>query len=158
MVSKVSKIVHTPPMLVTLKHIFKKAFTVQYPEERLEIPERFRGLHAYNLDKCIACRMCEKACPNKCIQLEISTYEVEVETPDGEKKTKTKKKVDGFNIYLGRCMFCGLCVDNCPKGALGMTTEYEFSDNDRKSLVYGIDRLPKKEMPKEEEKENEPES
>jgi formate hydrogenlyase subunit 6/NADH:ubiquinone oxidoreductase subunit I len=102
--------------------------------------------------------MCEKACPNKCIELEISTYEVEVETPDGEKKMKTKKKVDEFNVYIGRCMFCGLCVDNCPKGALGMTTEYEFSDNDRKSLVYGIDRLPKKEMPKEEEKENEPES
>lgn len=156
MASKLSKIVHIPPMLVTFKHTFKKPFTVQYPEERLDVPERFRGLHVYYPDKCIACKMCEKICPNKCIQLEISTYEVEIETPDGEKKTKTKKKVDEFNIYIGRCMFCGLCVDICPKGVLEMTTNYEFSSTDRKSLIYGMDRLASKETAKEEEDKNGP--
>lgn len=152
MASKLSKISHVPPMLVTFRHLFKKAFTVQYPEERREIPERSRGLHVYDVDKCIACKLCEKACPNKCIQMEVSTFEIEIETPDGEKKKKQKKKVDEFNIYLGRCMFCGLCVDQCLKGALGMTPEYEFSDLDRKSLVYGIDRLVMKERTGEVEK------
>jgi formate hydrogenlyase subunit 6/NADH:ubiquinone oxidoreductase subunit I len=68
-------------------------------------------------------------------------------TPDG------KKKIDKFDIYIGRCMFCGLCVDSCiGKGVLSMTPRYEFSDISRKSLIYGIDRLAKKKETEEVEK------
>jgi NADH-quinone oxidoreductase chain I len=141
MVSKLLKIVHAPPLLVTFKHAFKEAFTIQYPEERRELPERSRGLHTYDADRCMGCGACARACPNNCIELEVST------TPDG------KKKIDKFDIYLGRCMFCGLCVDHCiGKGVLSMTTGYEYSEHDRKSLIYGIDRLAKKEEAKEVEK------
>ncbi|MEE8402933.1 MAG: NADH-quinone oxidoreductase subunit I [Candidatus Hydrothermarchaeaceae archaeon] len=134
MASKLSKIMHVSPMLVTLKHVFKKAVTVQYPEEKLEIPRGFRGLHVYDVDKCMGCGACAMACPNKCIELKVST------TPEG------KKKIDEFNINLGRCMFCGLCVDYCiGKGVLRMTTEYEYSGHDRESLIYGIDRLVREE-------------
>ncbi len=133
MASKLSKIIHAAPMLVTFKHIFKKAFTVQYPEERLELPKRSRGLHVYDASRCLGCGACARACPNKCIELKVST------TPEG------KKKIEEFNIYLGRCMFCGLCIDYCiGKGVLWMSTEYEYSEHDRKSLVYGIDRLKEK--------------
>lgn len=140
MVSKLLKISHLAPMLVTFKHMFKEAFTVQYPEERREIPERSRGLHVYDGEKCIGCKMCARACPNKCIDLEVSTTE------------EGKKVIDKFEIYIGRCMFCGLCVDNCIKGGLSMTPRYEFSDTSRKSLVYTMDRLSRKEEAQEVEK------
>ena len=141
MVSKLSRIVHVAPMLVTFKHLFKEAFTVQYPEERREIPERSRGLHTYDPERCLGCGACARACPNNCIDMEVST------TLEG------KKQIDKFNIYLGRCMFCGLCIDSCiGKGVLSMTPGYEFSDIDRKSLVYTMDRLARKE---EEEEKNE---
>lgn len=134
MVSKLSKIVHVSPMLVTFKHLFKKAVTVQYPEERLDITGRSRGLHIYDPDKCLGCGACARVCPNKCIKLKVSTT------------SKGKKKIEEFSINIGRCMFCGLCVDYCiGKGVLKMSTEYEYSEYDRKSLVYGIDRLVKKE-------------
>lgn len=148
MASKLSKITHVPPMLVTFRHLFKKAFTVQYPEERREIPERSRGLHVYNIKKCMGCKACARVCPNNCIEIEVSTTE------------KGKKVIEKFDIYLGRCMFCGLCIDHCiGKGVLKTTPDYEFADTSRESLVYGIDQLVS-EMPEEgeeEEPEEEPE-
>jgi len=118
-------------MLITLKHLFKKPVTVQYPEEKLILAERYRGLHAYDLGRCIACASCVRACPNKCIELRVSI------TPEG------KKKIEAYNIYIGRCMFCGLCVEACPlkPKVITMTSEYELADYDRKSLVYGIEKL-----------------
>ena len=142
MVSKLEKIIHAAPMLVTFRHLFKKPITVQYPEERREIPARSRGLHVYNPEGCLGCGACARACPNNCIELEVST------TPEG------KKQIDKFDIYIGRCMFCGLCIDHCiGKGVLTMTPEYEFCDTSRESLVYGIDRLARKKDKEEEEKD-----
>jgi formate hydrogenlyase subunit 6/NADH:ubiquinone oxidoreductase subunit I len=69
-------------------------------------------------------------------------------TPEG------KKQIDKFNIYIGRCMFCGLCIDSCiGKGVLSMTPEYEFCDTSREALVYGIDRLARGEEKEEVEKD-----
>ena len=125
MVSKLEKIIHSLPMSVTFKHLLKKPITIQYPEERRELPTRSRGLHVYSAERCLGCGACARACPNKCIELEVST------TPEG------KKQIDKFNINIGRCMFCGLCIDSCiGKSVLTMTPEYEFCDIDRKSLVY----------------------
>lgn len=119
------------PMLISLKHLFKKPATVQYPEEKLTLPERYRGLHTYDLERCIICMSCVRICPNKCIELLTST------PPEG------KKKIEAYNIYIGRCMFCGLCVEACPVSpkVITMTREYELADYDRKSLVYGIEKL-----------------
>lgn len=55
------------PMLITLKHLFKRPVTVQCPEEKLVLDERYRGLHAHDLGRCIACASCARICPNKCI-------------------------------------------------------------------------------------------
>lgn len=142
--SKLSKIVHAAPMLVTLKHIFKKPFTVQYPKERLSVPARYRGIHIYNVDKCMGCGACVRICPNNCIELKVSS------SPEG------KKRIDEFKINLGRCQFCGLCVDYCiGKGVLKMTTDYEIVGTDRKSLIYEIDRLGKEKETEEVENKSE---
>jgi formate hydrogenlyase subunit 6/NADH:ubiquinone oxidoreductase subunit I len=50
-------------MKITLKYCFQKTVTVQYPEQRLSFAPRYRGIHEFELDKCIACDMCAKACP-----------------------------------------------------------------------------------------------
>jgi len=119
------------PMLITLKHLFKKPVTVQYPEEKLTLAERYRGLHAYDLERCIGCASCVKICPNKCIELRVSI------TPE------KKKKAEEYNIYIGRCMFCGLCVEVCPlkPKVITMTQEYELACYDRPSLVYDAGKL-----------------
>lgn len=129
MLGKLLGITHIVPLLVIFKHFFVRPITVQYPEERLTLPERYRGLHLYNSEKCMGCGMCARICPNKAIELQVSI------TPEG------KKKIELFNIFIGRCIFCGLCVDYCPGRVLTMSSEYEQAGFDRPSLVYGIDRL-----------------
>ncbi|MFZ5434457.1 MAG: NuoI/complex I 23 kDa subunit family protein [Calditrichota bacterium] len=91
--------------------------TIQYPEERRPISPRWRGLHRLMLrpdgaPRCVACMMCETACPDKCIYITAG------ESPDG----RIEKYPVAFEIDLLRCCFCGLCVEACPEDAIRMDT------------------------------------
>ncbi|MFQ6136971.1 MAG: Coenzyme F420 hydrogenase/dehydrogenase, beta subunit C-terminal domain [Candidatus Hydrothermarchaeales archaeon] len=106
------------PLAVTLKHLFRWPITVQYPDERLVLKKRYRGLQSYIALLCTGCGICAEFCPQKTIEM------IEV---DGKRQPR---------IYAGRCMFCGICVEHCPTRALGTTSEYELAGYDRESLVY----------------------
>jgi NADH-quinone oxidoreductase subunit I len=89
--------------------------TIQYPEERREISPRWRGQHRLMLrpdgnPRCVACMMCETACPDKCIYITAG------ESSDG----RIEKYPIAFEIDLLRCCFCGLCVEACPEDAIRM--------------------------------------
>lgn len=67
----------------TVRHLPQKTFTVQYPEERVELPERSRGLFAVVVDplsdeaRCRACTLCETNCPVQVIRVDYrSRYEL----------------------------------------------------------------------------------
>jgi NADH-quinone oxidoreductase subunit I len=120
---------------VTTKHFFRNLFrhigralgmktqppmvTILYPEERRFISPRWRGLHRLMLrpdgaPRCVACMMCETACPDKCIYITAG------ESPDA----RIEKYPLAFEIDLLRCCFCGLCVEACPEDAIRMDTGY----------------------------------
>ena len=112
-----------------------RILTLQYPENRettLYIPERFEGeLHLIEDEngklKCTACTLCQTACPNDTIRIEVE----KVTTPEG----KTKRVLSRYIYDLGRCTFCGQCVDSCNFGALEMTNHFENSEYDKRKLV-----------------------
>ncbi len=125
-------------MKVTIRHLFTPAVTIQYPDQRMAIPERGRNRLYVNMDDCIGCNQCGMACPVDCITIETAKS---LPTEDlGLTSTGQKKRlwVTKFDIDFGKCCYCGLCVPPCPTECIYMTDVYEFSEYDRKNLVYNF--------------------
>ena len=102
-------------MALTLRHLLRRPVTVQYPEERLPLPERLRGNDLiWLVDKCTGCNTCAKACPHGVIQV-ATTVKVD----------ENRYNVEKFEADMGLCIFCGLCVEACPFEALYLSQEFE---------------------------------
>jgi NADH-quinone oxidoreductase chain I len=97
--------------------------TLQYPEERWELPERYRGFLHNDINACISCNMCVKTCPMDCISLEAV------------RGADKKMVLASYDINVGRCMFCGLCVEVCPPKSLKHTLGYEMASVNREQLI-----------------------
>lgn len=123
-------------LVVTVKHLFKRHITIQYPEERWEMPYRSRGVIVLLSDpdtgelNCTACLLCAKACPVAAINIE------RVKNPDTKKWEPTL-----FDIDTTICCYCGLCEQACNFDAIKLTGKYEFSVYDKSELNYHMDFL-----------------
>lgn len=118
-------------MKVTFREFFTKKITEQYPENRavLKMHERFCGeLTMPDADKCIACGLCQMACPNGSIRIVTETV-----TDPGT--GKPKKHLAEYEYDLGSCMFCHLCVNACPHDAIRFGTGFEHAVFTRSKLV-----------------------
>lgn len=138
-------------MNVTFKHLFKPAVTIQYPDVKLQLPERERNRLYVNMDDCIGCDQCARACPVSCISIEtvksLPTDELG-KTSNGKKKALWLTK---FEIDIAKCCYCQLCVFPCPTECIYMTDVFEFSEYEREKLVYSFVTLTPEEI---EEKKN----
>jgi len=108
---------------ITGGYFFQKPITVQYPDERLPIPERYRGIHYLEQDKCIECYA--RACPIDCIEMEAVRHGKELEWVK-------------FTIDYQKCMFCELCVYPCPKQCIHQGQEFAFVVEDRNELKHDL--------------------
>ncbi|MEL7585808.1 MAG: 4Fe-4S binding protein [Prolixibacteraceae bacterium] len=120
-------------MKTTINVYFRKKTTEQYPENRAELvlPDRFRGSltmphNADNEHRCVACGLCQTACPNDTIEVITEILEL----PEGKKK----KILKTYKYDLGSCMFCQLCVTACPHDAITFDQSFEHAVFDRQKL------------------------
>jgi NADH-quinone oxidoreductase subunit I len=121
-------------MKVTLRTMLSRAVTVQYPEERIELPERTRGVIALLEENCTVCMLCSKECPCWCIYIEGH----KVTTPG---KRKPVNELDRFAIDYGLCMYCGICVEVCPFDALHWSPFFEYTSYTYEGMVHERDVL-----------------
>jgi len=120
-----------PPIYVSDKQYFTYdtgVVTLQYPKEKLPVPDHGRYQLHNEIDDCIVCDKCAKICPVNCIDIEpVRAVEEIGKTSDGSSKRIHAAK---FDIDMGKCCFCGLCTTVCPTECLTMTSDYDFSEFD----------------------------
>lgn len=127
-------------MKTSMKVFCQKSVTEQYPENRkttLHIPERHRAMLTMPVDEngnnhCIACGLCQNACPNGTIHITTEMRENE----EGKKKRVLVK----YEYNLGSCMFCQLCVNACPHDAIRFSNEFENAVFEKEKLVLTLNK------------------
>lgn len=140
---------------VTSRHFFKnlfgwivgkpQVFTVMFPEQDIAKPPAFRGMPVLvqmdnGKERCVACGLCEWACPVDCIHI-----------VPGETEDAIERHPKVFDIDMGRCMYCGLCEEACPEEAIVMSSRIEIAAFSRagtiwhkSDLLVPVDELPRR--------------
>lgn len=125
-------------MRTSMKVFWQSKVTEQYPENRhttLHIPERHRARlimvhNAANQHHCVACGLCQMACPNGTIKVISEIRE--------DEEGKKKKYLVKYEYNLGSCMFCQLCVNACPHGAIEFSNDFENAVFEKEKLVQTL--------------------
>jgi len=116
-------------MTTIFRRMLRPSVTEGYPGYKRQLPERARMSFGMQVDesggaKCKACMLCERSCPDEAIFIESEKRE------DGPGRVLTK-----FTIDLGRCMYCGLCVEQCTSDGLHHTGDFENCSPRREDML-----------------------
>ena len=113
---------------LTFKTLFRPRITLQYPDEKKVMYERWRGRPCLlkgedGQELCIACGICARVCPAQVIKVVAG------------KREDNSRYPAVFELEIGRCIFCGFCAQSCPKDAIKMSHAYELATEDKKKLL-----------------------
>ncbi len=122
---------HTINYIFRIKTKRRGSVTTQYPEEKREIPPRYRTKHRMMFNeegtpRCVGCMLCVTVCPSDCIFVKAEEIE-------------GKKIATEFIIHVNRCAFCGYCVEVCPEDAIRMDSgKLDFVSDSQKNLSLNL--------------------
>ena len=119
---------------LTLRNLFRKKITIQYPEDKTPQSPRFRGLHALRRypngeERCIACKLCEAVCPALAI------------TIDSEVGSDGMRRTTRYDIDLFKCIYCGFCEEACPVDAIVETRIQDYHMENRGENIMTKEKL-----------------
>jgi NADH-quinone oxidoreductase subunit I len=125
---------------VTLRTMFQKTTTEDFPVVPASVQPRYRGIHVLQrdengLEKCVGCFLCAAACPANCIYIEAA------ENTDANRISAGERYASVYNIDYSRCIFCGYCVEACPTDAITHGHNLDLAPYDINALIYRKEQL-----------------
>jgi NADH-quinone oxidoreductase subunit I len=125
---------------VTLRHMFMRKDTMQYPEQHPKLGPRYRGVPSLVKDqdgreKCVACYMCQFVCPPLAIDIEAAEFS------PGDADHQVEKFPKRFEINMLRCIYCGLCEEVCPEEAIFMSKTFVVTGQSRELMIFDKEKL-----------------
>ena len=124
-------------MWLTLRRLFSRPITLQYPHEQPKVQRGFRGQHALVRDphsgttRCVGCMKCAMVCPSRCIRIRVHK----------EAGHGGRRFVDEYSIDALRCVYCGYCAEVCPVNAVILTEVFAYAAPERQALRYDMPQL-----------------
>ena len=120
---------------VSVRYMFAKKATINYPFEKGAVSPRFRGEHALRRypngeERCIACKLCEAICPAQAITIEA-----------GPRRNDGTRRTVRYDIDMVKCIYCGFCQEACPVDAIVEGPNFEFATETREELYYDKNKL-----------------
>ena len=129
-------------LMTTISEFFRPIVTAQYPEKHLPIADRYMGFPVLMYDDvvdepyCTGCMVCVRNCPTNCMSAIMK------DNPKNESgESKRRKIIDAFEIKLGRCILCGICVEVCNFDAIEMSHQHELSVVNRNGNRANLQQL-----------------
>ncbi|MBI4299855.1 MAG: NADH-quinone oxidoreductase subunit I [Chloroflexi bacterium] len=133
-------------LMTTMQSHFRKPVTIQYPDERPDLPPRYAGFPGLIWDAnvgepfCTGCQVCARFCPTQCIYVTMK------DNPKvGDGTSKRRKIVDEFELNVSCCTQCAVCVEVCNFDAIEMTHTFEMASYSREQVMNLQDMLSMKE-------------
>lgn len=123
-------------MKITWRHLFTQKVTLQYPEEKWQLPPKSRMRLFMKYEDCIGCGQCARACPVQCIYIKADKRDPKATPIFAANGQPIKLDVTVFDIDMSLCCYCNLCTYPCPTVCIYMTPEYEFATTDLTNHLY----------------------
>jgi NADH-quinone oxidoreductase subunit I len=123
-------------MKITWRHLFTQKVTLQYPEEKWQLPPKSRMRLFMKYEDCIGCGQCARACPVQCIYIKADKRDPKAPPIFAANGQPIKLDVTVFDIDMSLCCYCNLCTYPCPTDCIYMTPEFEFATTDLTNHLY----------------------